>query len=253
LKQKREKASDEYISLIALGRFINKQMLNGIVSSSLSETDLFAYNTFISHKAKKEALRELKANNKAIHSQNLNKATPKMLNKLNAIINNNTLCSLDLEYIMSGKEKIITEVGIVIYNNGIQSTHHFLIEETYKRMPKNSRFNHQDKFLFGTTKILPLEDVIEISRSLFEFSDYYVGQDFNNDSFFTRLCGCKGKKVLDTLTYSGLYFNEKMGLKRITQALGIANEEGSHFHNAGNDAYYTLQSLIKMSEGLLSE
>ncbi len=169
------------------------------------------------------------------------------LNKLHDKVSTSTkLFAMDLE--MYEKTGEITEVGVSIWENDELTNYHFVVAETYDLRNGRNVPDHKDEFLFGESELLPLKDIETKVYNLVQNTDYLVGHAFGNDKHFLTQSGYFGKaQVLDTQTYAPFYLleNDRHSLKRVV--LGTLNEEPLKLHNGGNDAYYTMRSLLKMA------
>lgn len=169
------------------------------------------------------------------------------------IQSSNKLFCMDLEF--CEKSKIVTEVGVSIFYPKINKldVYHFVVSETYDL--RNGQFvpDNKDNFNYGLSQKLPLEIIKTIVGALVMDSDYLVGHAFENDKAFLRKCGyTEHTKVLDTQKYAPYFLEEdrQMGLVYLIESM--LDEEPENLHNGGNDAYYTMQCLLKMS-GLVKE
>lgn len=169
------------------------------------------------------------------------------LTKLHDKIKNSTkLFAMDLE--MFEHTGDLTEVGVSIWENEELTNYHFVVKETYNLRNGRNVPDHKDDFLFGESELLPLKDIESKVYNLVQNTDYLVGHAFGNDQHFLTQSGYFGKtQVLDTQTYAPFYLleNDRHSLKRVV--LGTLNEEPRCLHNGGNDAYYTMRSLLKMA------
>lgn len=88
---------------------------------------------------------------------------------------------------------------------------------------------------------MSLDDIEIAVKNLVHDADYLVGHAFKNDRAFLSQCGYfKEIKVFDTIHYSKLISKQEMSLERMLNAFDINH---SFLHNAGNDAFYTLNLL----------
>ena len=189
---------------------------------------------------------------------------------------------VDLEAFEFAQHKI-TEVGIAIADtrdlaslppginsddwlSQIKSTHIRIAE--YKHLV-NKRFVHgcPDKFNFGRSDVVSLVDVGAVLEGLFTNTGpsitgnglsqtaakrnvVLVGHDVGRDiGYLAKLNFTPSNhatiiKTLDTQRLSGSTKRSPVGLGKLLQALNI---EASNLHNAGNDATYTLQALLKIA------
>lgn len=189
----------------------------------------------------------LKKYNTALKWQNKMNDAKNKLSKLHERVTNSTkLFAMDLE--MYEQNGDITEVGVSIWENEELTNYHFVVAETYDLRNGRNVPDHKDNFLFGESELLPLKDIESKVYNLVQGTDYLVGHAFGNDKHFLTQSGYFGNtQVLDTQTYAPFYLleNDRHSLKRIV--LGTLKEEPQCLHNGGNDAYYTMRSLLKMA------
>lgn len=107
---------------------------------------------------KKESLREA-AVKKEILKSRIHNAYDKNFYKKKTV-------SIDFEYINLD----VFEVGISVYENGQQSSHHYLIQENYVK--KKTKPELQFMFNFGDTQIIPEADISKILKQHLEGADY---------------------------------------------------------------------------------
>lgn len=175
---------------------------------------------------------------------------PTHLAKLNEMVKQSTkLFCMDLEF--CERSGVLTEVGVGTYNpqNNQMDMYHFVVLEHYDRRNGRHVPDHKDDFQYGQSQVLPLELVEVAVKTLLVGTDYLVGHAFANDKAFLAQCGYfENTKVLDTQKYApySLKVNQQMSLTNIVRE--TLEEEPEFLHNGGNDAYYTLKSLLKMAE-----
>ena len=173
---------------------------------------------------------------------------PQRLANLNEMVKQSSkLFCMDLEF--CEQSRVLTEVGVSTYINGEINTYHFVVLEQYHRRNGRHVPDHKDDFQYGSSQVLPLELVEVAVKTLLEGTDYLVGHAFGNDKAFLAQCGYfENTKVLDTQKYApySLAKNQQMNLGNIVRETLL--EEPEYLHNGGNDAYYTLKSLLKMAE-----
>ena len=174
---------------------------------------------------------------------------PKKMTELSQMVKQSTkLFCMDLEF--CEKTRVLTEVGVSLYypKTKEMKTYHFLVSETLHKRNGRHVPDHKDNFQYGDSLTLPLELVEVAVRTLVEGSDYLVGHAFGNDSAFLSQCGYfQNTKVLDTQKYAhyALKRQHLMNLGNVVRE--TMNEEPEFLHNGGNDAYYTLKSLLAMA------
>jgi hypothetical protein len=175
---------------------------------------------------------------------------------INKLINNQekTILSLDLEF-YERNTSIVTEVGFSIIKNKEIKTYHYIVEENKKYRNGVFVVDNMDNFSFGKSEYLSLEQIKEKLKKHLEDVGCLVGHAFENDRFFLNDLLTKknmhlNNNILDTQKIAKMYLfeDEVFSLKRIVNnVLNVEENQELYLHNAGNDAYYTLVSLLKMS------
>ncbi|CUS11138.1 unnamed protein product [Tuber aestivum] len=146
----------------------------------------------------------------------------------------------------------------------IIKTHHFRVSE--HRNMRNGQFvtDAADLFMFGDSEFVSLEKLPKRIGECFRHYDNYgekrrvvlVGHDVKTDVDFLMAVGydvsnISGLEVIDTtcMWKAVMSDHQSKGLGPMLYDLGV---DFRHLHNAGNDAAYTLQALVKLAEiGLL--
>lgn len=174
---------------------------------------------------------------------------PNKLSTLNEMVKQSSkLFCMDLEF--CEKTSVLTEVGVSIFNPQTDKleVYHFVVLEHYSK--RNGKYvpDHKDDFKYGISQILPLKLIEVAVLTLVQGSDYLVGHAFANDKAFLTQCGYyKNTKVLDTQKYApyALQKNQQMSLANVVRDTMAIEPEC--LHNGGNDAYYTMKSLLSMA------
>jgi DNA polymerase III epsilon subunit-like protein len=159
----------------------------------------------------------------------------------------NDAIAVDFELYEHNHDKII-EVGFTTYDKNTKTfeSTHFIVEE-YEHL-NNGRYvpNNKWRFLYGSSKVVPLDDAMECLAYEMSCSYMLVGHGMRED---LRVIGKYMPDVsdwrrFDTQTiFKTLHPNVSPSLKNMNHALGIKCQ---HLHNAGNDARCTLEGFIKM-------
>lgn len=227
-----------------------------MTNQEIREKEIEIWNSLTKEEqvARREANREARKERRKLHRKTNEVKwkkkmldAPEKLGRLKTRIESaNKLFSLDLEF--HEFTKVVTEVGVTLFypQTGEIVTRHFIVKEFLKRNNRKYVPNHKHNFEFGESEILSLDEIMDILPELVDGSDFLVGHSFSNDKLFLQQCGCgQGINVLDTQTYSQFYFKEhnRMSLELICERLEI---ETKYLHNAGNDSYYTMLSLLHM-------
>jgi len=160
--------------------------------------------------------------------------------------------SLDIEAWEQDHDKII-EVGWAVaqWQPDGQEWHttgvHLIVQE-FMHLRNGLRVaDHRDHYNFGQSQILPLKKCMQRLKQTLKQCDVLVGHAAASDEKFLRSYGISfsGKPVLDTqvIAKSVMTTTDHVRLSRILDHLNI---EHVHLHNAGNDAYYTMDAFLKM-------
>lgn len=174
---------------------------------------------------------------------------------INNLIQENTsksILSFDMEMYEKDHTKI-TEIGFSFLKNSIQENRHFIISEHYDL--KNGKFiaDNKDNFNFGKSEILPLNEVVKIVSKKINETDFIVGNSIMDDLkriFPAHSLFLFSKKVINTEKIINLIDKEKKQPLSIKKSLEFFNIDYDNLHNAGNDAYYSLEVVKKTIESL---
>lgn len=194
------------------------------------------------------ARKERRLRREATQQRLLEERAKNKLKALNEMVtSSNKLFCMDLEF--HENSKVITEVGVTLYYPQTKKLEvfHFVVMEYYNRRNGRCVPDHKDNFTWGNSQLLRLKEVQEAVLHLVSDADYLVGHAFENDKKFLAQSGYfKDTKVLDTQVFSKYYFkqSQRMSLERVAVGLGM---KPKCLHNAGNDAFYTMKSLVEMS------
>jgi len=222
----------------------------------LSNVNYLLYSTdditlLRSHSKALKKIKRAKRNlNKQYNWDKKMEEAPQRLSTLNNMVSQSTkLFCMDLEF--CEKTRVLTEVGVSLFNPQTSKleVYHFVVLEHYNRRNGTHVPDHKDDFKYGKSQVLPLELVEVAVLTLVQGSDYLVGHAFANDKAFLSQCGYfENTKVLDTQKYApyALQKNQQMSLANVVRE--TMNEEPEFLHNGGNDAYYTMKSLLTMAE-----
>ena len=117
---------------------------------------------------------------------------------------------------------------------------------------KNGRFvaNNRDRFNFGASRYLSLKSALDyVLAVLLTPNSCLIGHNIKADIKFLKSVSTQklDVPVFDTqLIYKQATLCENLlGLVRVLDEMGIAH---SNLHNAGNDAYYTLEIFKKLTQ-----
>ncbi|ORX78785.1 hypothetical protein BCR32DRAFT_269883 [Anaeromyces robustus] len=155
----------------------------------------------------------------------------------------------------------LTEFGWCLFkkNGEIIKKKHAIVEE-YKHY-KNGRYvpDNKEHYNFGESEIIKLNDIYKELKNDFDKVNYLVGHGINNDirflkkikvdvSKFKKMNG-NGSKIddygiIETMDlFSGFFLTKPLGLEKCLKKLELPYEK---LHNAGNDAYYTMQVFLEI-------
>jgi hypothetical protein len=189
-------------------------------------------------KNKKESLREAAVKKEILRSRIYNDHDHDFYHKKTV--------SIDFEYINLD----VFEFGVSIYEEGKQTSFHYLIEENY--VNKKTKPELQFMFNFGETEIIKESAIESILKQHISGADYLLLHGHSNDYLILRKYGLDMEqethmKIMDTILYYKKHFVPTQGdaltLKRM---LHIFNLEPLNMHNSGNDADFTLKLFIDM-------
>lgn len=170
-----------------------------------------------------------------------------VLSELHQLISSsrNIVC-IDVEQHEYSKK--ITEVGVSTYYHETREikTNHYIIEEYYHHRNRKRVPDNKDNFNHGTSKKISINDLRDVLNLHTNNACFIAGHAFSNDTkMLGEILDINGTKILDTQYFAKYYFkeNKTFGLETLLKTFKIFYE---CLHNAGNDAYYTLQCLLAM-------
>ncbi|KAK9332968.1 hypothetical protein V1520DRAFT_352370 [Lipomyces starkeyi] len=170
---------------------------------------------------------------------------------------NMVFIAVDIE-VYELNHKCVTEIGVAILDLRKGNTkdakpvgRHLRVKE-YMHL-KNGKFveDASEKFEFGKSEILTLKECANQVKTVFEeIGDkaIFVGHDGANDVRYLRQIGADLPEDLlmaDTLTLWKVGHGED-GPSTLGRLLIEYDISSWNLHNAGNDAYYTVQALMAM-------
>lgn len=200
-------------------------------------------------------------------------------NSIRMLVSKQTICfCVDIEAYESNT-KVVTEIGISIYDprENLYSavpnfrTYHLIVSESMRL--RNNKFvcDYKDCFLQGESMVMTLNSCVEFIQSLINYymlprtepdgtwNRAFVGHNVKGDLRWLSSIGVKIPKdldhevlalghkkkrigVLDTEKLFRLSYGSKgSSLGKILRLLEIPH---AYLHNAGNDAYFTLKLLM---------
>jgi hypothetical protein len=168
------------------------------------------------------------------------------------ITKENRFVALDFEA-FEWNQKRITEVGFSVFENDEYQNFHYIIKENINR--RNGKFvpDNKDRFSFGESEVLPLNEALERLSHILSTADYLVGHGVGNELKWLKKNNVELKqnlKTIDTSILAGgfMKIGGRVSLTRILTFMGIKHD---FLHNAGNDSFYTMKVLHQMSHGNL--
>lgn len=185
--------------------------------------------------------------------------------------------AIDFEAAFNAPEKIF-EVGLTVWN-GKSSVHEEVVDQAFHYIvsehknhhtikPRDGAFNHKNHFLGNGRKSIVMS-LKKIGAELTYWFNYYqetgevviVVHGGSGDLRDLKKLGCNidNMEVLDTQLIDQAMYHEKHNcydngttLSKLLARHGCQSNPEWPFHNAGNDALYTMTALIKMRDELVS-
>lgn len=173
----------------------------------------------------------------------------RVLQQVKDIIGVAKLLCIDIEAFEFNQKEIL-EIGLTTYHRGDINTTHLVIEDYLRHHNGRHVADNRDHFLFGESRICSLDTALFITIQLINEADYLVGHSFLQDQEYLRpyIPTIMDADVFDTAGVSKCIIpstNRTVGLKELMDICGI---EYSRLHNGGNDAHFTMQTLIAMTK-----
>jgi hypothetical protein len=164
-------------------------------------------------------------------------------------IENTKMLSVDFEFDQN-KDFKISECGVSTYFNGSLTHEHYIVEGNYEN---KKHYNLQFQFNFGESKVVPLETLMAIVAEKLKKADYIAGHNITSEFLILQRHGMNllempHIKPIDTEQLFKKHFQTGFDDKTssLTSILTKLNIEYTNLHNAGNDAAYTMEALLKM-------
>jgi hypothetical protein len=160
---------------------------------------------------------------------------------------NSKVLAIDFEYFKTDQFYSITEIGIAVNEKDNITGYHFLIQENYQKK-KNAHL--QGKFNFGETKVIEIKQIRDIIEHLLKDSQYILFHTEKYDMEILQQFGIRlnNTQIVDTqAAYQRYYKHHDIPKEKLRNLLNVFKIPFKNLHNAGNDAYYTLMLLQKMS------
>lgn len=135
-------------------------------------------------------------------------------------------------------------------HTGVTTTTHIIVTD-YLHL-KNGKFvaDNRDKFNFGQSRFLSLKSALNYVKSVLNTPDScLIGHNIKADiKFLKNVSASKlDLPIFDTqIIYKQATLSDNLfGLVRVLNEIEIPH---SNLHNAGNDAYYTLEVFKKLAQ-----
>ncbi len=165
-------------------------------------------------------------------------------------INDKKIISLDFEYRV---KKQITfnhcfEFGITIHENKKLNHMHFIIENENLNISK-IKTKLQNKFSFGESNRVKLEEVYDILNNLISNTDYLLLHGATNELKILTDNNIKIPEhisIIDTQKTKENFFQDKLTGCSLNKLLKSFRIPFKNLHNAGNDAAFTMILFLKM-------
>jgi len=162
---------------------------------------------------------------------------------------NENIASIDCEYThkrnsLNGKnEYILNEIGYTIKNlkNKKIETKNFIVKE-------NSLNYKSINFNFGKTQTLSLEEIIQTLQKDFKNVKLITGNSISTDMNILKFYGIDlgTQNVIDLSTFFKYFTKNGKVTPALEDITKVLSYKTKNFHNAGNDAYYSIQSFCKL-------
>lgn len=151
--------------------------------------------------------------------------------------------SIDIEYTKIKGKFLITEIGYAIKDKKKLLSKHFYIKENLEHVKTR-------KFLYGLSEVKFLKEVLREVEKDFKDVKLITGNNVSEDLKFLSVFGLSisNKKVIDLGEFFKFFYKDhtKQNLK-LSSLTRVLNDKGIIIpHNAGNDAYYGIQSFCKL-------
>lgn len=163
-------------------------------------------------------------------------------------VDNTKIMSLDFEFFgTNAKIDNVSEAGIAISNKGEITYNHYIIKEPEK-MKSDKKLKLQSKFNFGSSIHITQDELKVIIMKELHNTNYLVSHSINSESNILKRSSIKldHLKLLDTTDLQRNF--KKIDKATLKNHLTYHEISFHHLHNAGNDAAYTLQLVLKMKQ-----
>jgi len=167
--------------------------------------------------------------------------------EIDQLSSESTFLTVDMER-YEFNQNLTLEVGICFGNASTLHASHYIVEEN--QVLRNGKHcpDKRENFNFGTSKILPLDTIMDILLSRVESSDHIIGHGFENDKIFLRqdvVIAMEKKGVINAqIAYKMIMY--KQSVSSVGTICKEMNIQTDNLHNAGNDAAYTFQYFMEL-------
>ena len=165
------------------------------------------------------------------------------------------ILAFDLE-VYEHDHSVILEIGYVMttLDNPVEDmeTFHYIIKENLKHVNGDHVPDNRDRFKFGTSRRMSLRKAAAKIQNHINEADFLVTHSGAHDEEFLASCGVSvlGKRMFDTQILAMALLPDGplcYSLKRLLIDLEIPFEEDI-LHNGGNDAYYTMDAFLALTD-----
>lgn len=228
--------------------YINRYIVEDGEQKIYEESNLYKLN--MEKKKEREEKEGTKKERKAKYKEYRDNKRNKIINKVNDYKslwdNNNLFLSFDIEA-FEWKQSKLLEIGISLFNKELNITEqkNIIIKEHLHL--ENSKFVKSDKY--NTPEEcdnieMSISEAGDILKEYINKSDVLIGHSIKSDLKFIKETKMN-KPTIDTFDIGLLINNfQSISLEKLTLKSDIECTEYP-FHNAANDAFYTLESAKK--------
>ena len=153
--------------------------------------------------------------------------------------------AVDVEiYRQVGCRDLLIEFGVTTHQSGETISHHVVIAGREHLVP--AMIPERRPFEFGESVVMDESDAISWLNGFVACADCVVGHELAADRAYLKgLVEIPETDWFDTAFMTGLLNGRRLSLSEAASAYGV---EARFPHNGGNDARYTLETLLKMCE-----
>ncbi|KAJ3181450.1 hypothetical protein HDU87_001058 [Geranomyces variabilis] len=230
--------------------------LNEQVAATLSKADIavdWSYVVVDTEEDYKEMLKNLAERNGRLRAQRAAIEKEHLLKQAKADVEDHIFIALDIEAWEQDQDNLI-EVGWTMWDprkpaSSAIVAKHFIIKENLKY--RNSIWvpDHRLDYLHGESRTCSLDDTLaHLMVDMKNRRIALVGHDLKSDLEYLKTWSYDLEKYCDTMhdtrdLYLVVSGNDKASLQTMCTDLGISTR---FMHNAGNDAYATMMTFLKM-------